>query len=94
MVENIGLRIELDVPGRAAATSARSTSRFGFKPPNGVGLSIDAGVVKGGGYLFLDADTGEYAGALELTHRRLPLAQGDRPDHHQDAGRVDRASRC
>ena len=38
----------------------------GFKPPNGVGLSIDAGVVRGGGYLFLDYDKGEYAGALEL----------------------------
>ena len=24
----------------------------GFKPPNGVGLSVDAGVVKGGGFLF------------------------------------------
>ena len=42
----------------APATSARSTSRFGFKPPNGVGLAIDAGVVKGGGYLFIDSDRG------------------------------------
>lgn len=38
----------------------------GFKPPTGVGLSIDAGIVKGGGYLYLDFDKGEYAGALEL----------------------------
>jgi hypothetical protein len=38
-----------------------------FKPPNGVGLAIDAGVVKGGGYLYLDFEKGEYAGALELT---------------------------
>lgn len=37
-----------------------------FKPPNGVGLSVDAGVVRGGGYLYLDFDKGEYAGALEL----------------------------
>ena len=40
---------------------------FGFKPPKGVGLSIDAGVVKGGGYLFFDFDREEYAGALEIT---------------------------
>ena len=40
---------------------------FGFKPPNGVGLSVDAGVVKGGGYLYFDFDNEEYAGALELT---------------------------
>jgi hypothetical protein len=39
---------------------------FEFKPPNGIGLAIDAGVVRGGGYLFIDAEHGEYAGALEL----------------------------
>jgi hypothetical protein len=39
---------------------------FAFKPPNGVGLSIDAGAVTGGGFLFIDPDRGEYAGALEL----------------------------
>jgi hypothetical protein len=37
-----------------------------FKPPNGVGLDIDAGVVKGGGYLYFDFDREEYAGVLEL----------------------------
>jgi hypothetical protein len=40
---------------------------FAFKPPTGVGLEIDAGVVKGGGYLYLDFDAGEYAGLLELS---------------------------
>ncbi len=44
---------------------------IGFKPPNGVGLSVDAGVVKGGGYLFFDFDKGEYAGALELTFSEI-----------------------
>jgi hypothetical protein len=39
----------------------------GFKPPNGIGLVVDAGVVKGGGYLFMDPARGEYAGALELS---------------------------
>ncbi|MDZ4702176.1 MAG: DUF6603 domain-containing protein [Rhodothermales bacterium] len=39
---------------------------LGFKPPNGVGLAIDAGVVKGGGYLYFDFEKEEYAGALEL----------------------------
>jgi hypothetical protein len=40
--------------------------KFGFKPPNGLGLAIDAGVVVGGGYIFCDPDKGEYAGVLEL----------------------------
>ena len=40
---------------------------LGFKPPNGIGLALDAGPVAGGGYLYLDPARGEYAGALELT---------------------------
>jgi hypothetical protein len=39
---------------------------FAFKPPTGVGLSIDAGAIKGGGFLSIDTERGEYAGALEL----------------------------
>ena len=38
----------------------------GFVPPTGVGLSLDVGVVKGGGYLFFDVDNEEYGGALQL----------------------------
>ena len=39
---------------------------FEFKPPSGIGLSLDAGIVKGGGYLYIDPERGEYAGMLEL----------------------------
>ncbi|MFI6642525.1 DUF6603 domain-containing protein [Streptomyces sp. NPDC050504] len=39
---------------------------FAFKPPSGIGLSVDAGVISGGGYLYADPERGEYAGALEL----------------------------
>ena len=58
------------------------------------------GVVKGGGYLFIDPERGEYAGALELTFagssrsrrsasstRRCPTAVGLLAAHHHD-GRV------
>jgi hypothetical protein len=38
----------------------------GFKPPSGLGLSIDGGGFSGGGFLRCDPATGEYAGALEL----------------------------
>ena len=31
-----------------------------------MGLAIDAGVVQGGGFLYIDTDRGEYAGALQL----------------------------
>ncbi|HEV7921896.1 MAG TPA: DUF6603 domain-containing protein [Thermoanaerobaculia bacterium] len=38
-----------------------------FKPPSGVGLSVDAGPVRGGGFLTFDFDRGEYGGAMQLT---------------------------
>jgi uncharacterized protein DUF6603 len=39
---------------------------FGFKPPNGLGFVVDAGPVKGGGYVSFDWEAGEYAGILQL----------------------------
>jgi hypothetical protein len=39
---------------------------LGFKPPNGAGLSINAGPVTGGGFLLFDRSRGEYAGGVEL----------------------------
>lgn len=39
---------------------------LGFKPPGGAGLSVDAGLVRGGGFLAFDPARGEYAGAMEL----------------------------
>ncbi len=44
---------------------------LGFKPPNGVGLSVDTGVIKGGGFLYLDYEKGEYIGALELEFQNM-----------------------
>ncbi len=67
VVENLGMRVELSFPANRDGNLGTANLALGFKPPNGVGLSIDAGVVKGGGYLFIDVDRGEYAGALELT---------------------------
>ncbi|MBD1851442.1 hypothetical protein H6F87_15720 [Cyanobacteria bacterium FACHB-502] len=40
---------------------------LGFKPPNGVGLAVDAVAVRGGGFLLFDPDRQEYAGGLELS---------------------------
>ena len=58
-VDRLGLMLDLDINGPRQLD-------FKFKPPNGIGLVLDAGVVKGGGYLFVDATGGEYAGVLEL----------------------------
>lgn len=46
---------------------------FGFSPPHGLGLDIDAGPVTGGGYASFDQQHGRYAGALQLALESLSL---------------------
>jgi hypothetical protein len=67
VVEDVGVRAIFKVSPNRTGSLGPLDVGFGFKPPKGVGLSINAGVVKGGGYLFFDFDREEYAGALELT---------------------------
>jgi hypothetical protein len=67
VVENVGVTTTLSFPANNSGNLGVVDAQLGFKPPNGVGISIDAGIVKGGGYLFLDFDKGEYAGALQLS---------------------------
>ncbi|MEA2549640.1 MAG: hypothetical protein QOE42_2238, partial [Chloroflexota bacterium] len=64
LVENIGLHASVALHDGNLGPADLSV---GFKPPTGLGLAIDAGPVKGGGYLSFDPAQGEYAGALELT---------------------------
>ncbi|MFT3901542.1 MAG: hypothetical protein QM727_00040 [Niabella sp.] len=66
-VENIGMKAIFTFPKDGKGNLGPVNLAMAFRPPNGVGLAIDAGIIKGGGYLFLDYDKGEYAGALELT---------------------------
>ena len=62
---------------------------LGFLPPTGVGLSLEAGGFKGGGFLIVDTDKGEYAGGLELdfiglvTVKALALLTTKFPDGHR-----------
>lgn len=67
-VEDIGLTIPLSFPeGGNGNLGPVQISAPKFKPPKGVALSIDAEVVKGGGYLRFEPERGEYSGAMELT---------------------------
>lgn len=67
VVERMGAKTVTSFLDNAGGEFGNIGSSLGFKPPSGVGLSLDAGVIKGGGYLYIDTDRGEYAGALELT---------------------------
>jgi hypothetical protein len=64
-VQNIGLTATFSFPDHGGNLGPLDLS-LGFKPPDGVGLSVDAGVVQGGGFLSIDTAHGEYAGALQL----------------------------
>jgi hypothetical protein len=67
VVENMGLYGNFEVKDNNSGNLGLFDISLGFKPPNGVGLSIDAAVVKGGGYLFFDFDREEYAGVLQIS---------------------------
>ncbi len=66
VVEQIGIGADISIPDDKKGNCGPVDFQLKFLPPKGVGLSIDVGVVKGGGYLFIDPDRGEYAGAIEL----------------------------
>ncbi|MGW3819773.1 DUF6603 domain-containing protein [Streptomyces sp. NPDC005046] len=71
VAERLGLRADLGPPQPGAAGGAHLA--VGFQPPSGLGLSVAAGPVTGGGYLFIDSEAGTYAGAVQLQFKTLSL---------------------
>ncbi len=71
-LDRIGLAAELRAGG-VEPNLGLVDLNWDFKPPNGIGVAIDAKVIKGGGYLYLDPDKGEYAGVLELSFKGLTI---------------------
>jgi hypothetical protein len=63
VVENVGVRGGVRFEEGNLGPAHIDTA---FKPPVGVGLAIDGGIVKGGGFLSFDPAQGRYAGALQL----------------------------
>jgi hypothetical protein len=72
VVQNMGLTALFTFPSdNSGNLGGKAQLDFAFKPPNGVGLSVDAGGIKGAGFLYIDVDKGEYIGALELEFQGL-----------------------
>lgn len=67
VVEEIGVVVDLSLPPDRQGALGPVDFALRFQPPKGVGLSLDVGIVKGGGYLYFNTEREEYAGALELT---------------------------
>jgi hypothetical protein len=72
-VENTGLGIEVSTPKQEGDLGTTDFS-FGFKPPDGVALSIDSEIITGGGFLEFDPDNHRYAGVLAF---KLALEKRD-----------------
>jgi hypothetical protein len=66
VVERMGARGAFKLPAAGDGNAGPVQFDLSFKPPEGVGLSIDAGAVRGGGYLFFDFEREEYAGVMQL----------------------------
>ncbi len=67
-IDDIGLRVTLNLKEDNAGPFGIN---IGFKPPTGIGLSIDAPPVKGGGFLNYDESTSTYTGGLELNFSKI-----------------------
>lgn len=66
-IDEIGIRAKFAIKDDRSGNLGPFDAGFAFKPPSGVGLVVDAGVIKGGGYLYFDPARSEYAGPVELT---------------------------
>ncbi|MBV9493729.1 MAG: hypothetical protein JOZ54_05755 [Acidobacteria bacterium] len=65
-IDRIGAKASITFPP-GGGNAGPADVALAFKPPTGVGLGIDAGIVKGGGFLSIDVERGEYAGVLQLS---------------------------
>lgn len=64
-VDRVGVNGLLTFPDRGGNLGPANLA-IAFKPPNGLGIAIDAGVVAGGGFIKFDPAKGQYAGILDV----------------------------
>lgn len=72
-VEGIGMEAEISFPENQDGNLGPVAVDLGFKPPTGAGMSVDAGVVTGGGFLQFDHENQRYAGTLQLKIGELTI---------------------
>ena len=67
VVQQVGAQVDFELRDNRDGNAGPLDISISFKPPTGVGLSIDAGVVTGGGFLGIDVAKGEYTGLLQIS---------------------------
>lgn len=65
--EKIGLKANVEFPVNNDGNLRFMDLDFGFKPPTGLGISINSAGIKGGGFLSFDPDNHKYTGVFELS---------------------------
>ncbi len=73
-VRDIGIRSKSSSNTQGTGSVGKLDSGVAFKPPTGVGLSINASAVKGGGFLNYDEATWTYTGGLELSFSKISFS--------------------
>lgn len=74
-IDKVGLQLSLKTcdPHVSPGILGKADLGFGFKPPDGLGIEVDAGPISGGGYLGYDETKAEYSGALDLELEAIHL---------------------
>ncbi|MEP7012242.1 MAG: DUF6603 domain-containing protein [Acidobacteriota bacterium] len=89
VVQGLGFEVAIALRSDNSGNLGPVDIHPGFRSPTGVGLSVDAGGFKGGGFLSIDTAKGEYAGGLELdflgivTVKAFGLLNTKFPDGHR-----------
>lgn len=69
VIDRIGLTAQLSFQQNSLGKLGPVDLKIGFKPPSGIGLSIDGGGFKGGGFLDFEPEEESYSGMLELEYQ-------------------------
>ncbi|WP_254532862.1 DUF6603 domain-containing protein [Natrinema gelatinilyticum] len=72
-ITRMGVVAEVQFPENLDGNLGPIDLDVGVKPPDGIGLSIDSGVVTGGGFLRFDPEHERYAGVVQLQVGDLAL---------------------
>lgn len=72
-VKRMGVEADVSFPEDKDGRFGPVDMEYGFKPPSGAGISIEAGPVSGGGYLEFEPEKERYAGVLQLKAKKITI---------------------
>jgi hypothetical protein len=67
--DRIGLVLNLSIPEKADGNLMGADLNLHLKPPSGIGFFLKGKFLTGGGFLYIDAERGEYMGIAQLSFK-------------------------